>query len=160
MQKLIDNVNDMSDPNVREILEAAQTVAHLARACQLQALRGGQEDLTPLEARVLFYFSHHPGGSLGELVEHAGRDKGQLGRLITGLRERGWLSAETDKNDRRVMRFHLTEQALARQKSMQDQRDELVTAASRGLTVAERLQLLELLNRVRVNLETLPPVKT
>ncbi|HYW55394.1 MAG TPA: MarR family winged helix-turn-helix transcriptional regulator [Polaromonas sp.] len=157
MAKTVDIINDRGNQRAVDILEAVQAVSHLVRSRQLQVLRGGPEELTPLETRVLFYFSHHPGGTLGGLTEHSGRDKGQLGRLIGGLRERGWLSAETDENDRRVTRFDLTEQALRRQKSMTSQRSELSTSAIRGLTGAERQQLLTLLERVRENLEAITP---
>lgn len=157
MRKQIDNVNDVGNRGADDILEAVQAVSHLVRARQLQVLRGAQEDLTPLEARVLFYFAHHPNGTLGELTEHAGRDKGQLGRLVSGLRERGWLLGETDPADRRVIRFTLTDQALLRQNSMTNQRSELTASASRGLAAGERQQLLALLGRIRENLERLPP---
>jgi len=135
------------------VLESVQAVAHLMRSRQLQVLRGGEDDVTPLESRVLFYFARHPGGTLGDLAEHAGRDKGQLGRLLGGLRERGWLRSEIDPDDRRVVRLFLTDEALEREHAMLGYRKALAAAAVRGLTSAERQQLVALLERVRVNLQ-------
>ncbi|WP_119157652.1 MarR family winged helix-turn-helix transcriptional regulator [Caldimonas tepidiphila] len=155
MAKQVDNVNDMGVHGSGDVLDAIQSVAHLVRSRQLQVLRGGEEDLTPLEARVLLYFLHHPGGTLGELTEHSGRDKSQLGRLLGGLKERGWLQAETDEKDRRLVRFTLTERARRRQKSMMSQRSQLIETAIHGFTDAERHSLLALLERVRSNLDSL-----
>ncbi|MCM5682722.1 MarR family transcriptional regulator [Schlegelella sp. S2-27] len=153
MRKSVDNVNGKVAADPGTLLDAVQAVAHLVRSRQLQALRGGQEGLTPLETRVLFYFAHHPGSSLRELTEHSGRDKGQLGRLVGGLREHGWLRAESDEVDRRVTRFFLTDEALKQQQSMLKQRRLLADAAVQGLSAAERQQLAALLEQVRANLE-------
>lgn len=153
MPKNIDIVNNKGDRHAGDVLDAVQAVAHLVRSRQHQALRGGEEDITPLEARVLFYFAHHPGGTLGELAEHSGRDKGQLARMVGGLRERGWLQAQTDEHDRRLTRFTLAPRAAQRHQAMVKQRKRLADAAGQGLTAAERQQLLALLQRVRANLE-------
>ena len=153
MRKSVDNVNGRVATDPGNLLDAVQAVAHLVRSRQLQALRGGQDGLTPLETRVLFYFAHHPGASLRELTEHSGRDKGQLGRLVGGLREHGWLRAESDEADRRVTRFFLTDEALKQQQSMLKQRSVLADAAGQGLSAAERQQLNAPLERGRANLE-------
>lgn len=153
MPKNIDIVNNKDDGVSAGVLDVIHAVAHLVRSRQQQALRGGQEELTPLEARVLFYFAHHPGGTLRELTDHSGRDKGQLARLIGGLRERGWLQAETDAHDRRLTRYALTDRALQGQQAMTKQRRHLAQAAVQGLSAAERQQLLALLGQVRANLE-------
>jgi len=153
MPKNIDIVKDRSNRDPGDVLDAVQAVAHLVRSRQHQALRGGEQDLTPLEARVLFYFAHHPGDTLGQLAEHSGRDKGQLARMVGGLRERGWLQAQADENDRRLTRFTLAPRAAQRHQAMTKQRKRLADAAGQGLSAAERQQLLALLQRLRANLE-------
>lgn len=153
MPKSIDNVNDRGDRDPADVLDAVHSVAHLVRSRQFQALRGQEDELTPLESRVLFFFVRHPGGCLRELAEHSGRDKGQLARLVGGLRERGWLQAEVDATDKRITRFQPTEQARQRQQAMQRLRRRLGEEAVKSLSAAERQQLLALLARLRESLE-------
>lgn len=46
--------------------------------------------------------------TLSALISHSGCDKGQLARLVGGLRERGLLDGRADENDRRNLLLHLT----------------------------------------------------
>lgn len=136
-----------------DVLEAVHAVMHRVRSLQHQALRDGELDLGPMEARVLGYFARHPGATQRDLAEHSGRDKGQLARLVNGLRERGLLDASPDAADRRVTRLHLTDHARQLHQAVQRQRRRLAERAAAGLSEAERQQLLALLARLQHNLD-------
>lgn len=136
-----------------ELLEALHAVMHRLRARQHQALREGEQDLTPLEVRVLAFFARHPGASQRELAEHSGRDKGQLARLLNGLRERGWLEAETDSQDRRVTRLTLSERARRQHQAVLRERRRLAESALSGFDADQRAQLLALLQRLLEKLD-------
>lgn len=154
MRKTLDHVNQSDKPaGADDLLDALHALMHLLRARQHQALRDGEQDLTPLEARVLGFFARRPGATQSELAEHSGRDKGQLARIVNALRERGWLEAHADENDRRVTRLHLSERARAQHQAVQRERRRLAEASLAGLAAAERAQLRSLLERMRANLE-------
>jgi DNA-binding MarR family transcriptional regulator len=154
MRKSVDLVNQVAVEPDDDVLEAVHAVMHLFRSRQYRALRDGLQDLTHMDGKVLGFFARHPGATQSELSAHSGRDKGQLARLIAGLKERGLLEARADEADRRSLRLHLTADGRAVQQALRRRRQRLADAAVDGLSAAERHQLLALLARVRANLET------
>lgn len=136
-----------------DVLEAVHAVMHLARARQQALLRDSPHGLSGMEGRVLGFFARHPGATQTELAAHTGRDKGQLARLIAALRERGLLEGQADAADRRSTRLHLSDAAQALHHDMQRLRQAMAAQAAKGLTVAERQQLVALLAKLRANLE-------
>lgn len=152
MRKTIDHVNQSGISGSDAVLEAIHAVMHAVRARQHQALRDSAQDITPMEARVLGFFARHAGATLVDLARHAGRDKGQLARLIAGLKDRGLLAAEPDADDRRLTRLQLTPRAQAQHAAVQQLRQGLAQVAVDGLSTADQQQLLRLLKRVQDNL--------
>ena len=136
-----------------DVFEAVHAVMHLFRARQYRALRDGPNALGHMDGKALGFFARHPGATLSDLVAHSGRDKGQLARLIAGLKERGLLDARPDAADRRNLRLSLTAAGLAVHRGAQRRRRRLAEAAVAGFTAEQRCQLLALLQRVRANLE-------
>jgi len=156
MRKTIDNVNQpATKPSSSvgdEVLELVHTVMHQLRSQQYQALRDGPLALTHMETKVLGYFGREPGATQSDLVQHSGRDKAQLARLIKGLRERGLLEAEADEADRRNLRLRLTADGQGLLRALQQRTRKLNAQAVAGLSAAEREQLRALLQRLRDNL--------
>jgi DNA-binding MarR family transcriptional regulator len=155
MSKSVDKVNHaramLGDDDV---LELVHTVMHQYRSLQYQVLRDGPHDITHMESKVLGFFAHHPGATQSDLVQHSGRDKAQLARLIKGLRERGLLDAQADPADRRNLRLALTAQGEAVQRALRQQGQKVRALAVAGLSDKERAQLAALLQRVKHNLDT------
>ncbi|MBE7424757.1 MAG: winged helix-turn-helix transcriptional regulator [Burkholderiaceae bacterium] len=150
MRESVDHVNQMAGDDV---VEAIHAVMHLFRARQYRAVRDGASELTHLEGRVLAFFARHPGATQRELAAHSGRDKGQLARLVAGLKARALLQAQVDEGDRRSVRLRLTARGQALQQALRRQSRQLSKAAVAGLTEPERRALVELLRKVRVNIE-------
>lgn len=142
----MDIVNQQDD-----VLELVHSVMHAVRARQQQELRGTGE-LTPLEARVLRFFSRHPGATQSDLADHSGRDKAQLARLLKGLRERGLLDAQEDTADRRQVRLALSAEGEALRRRLRQADRKLGAQAVAGLKEGEARQLAALLLKVRENL--------
>jgi DNA-binding MarR family transcriptional regulator len=137
-----------------EIIESIHAFRRLVRALQHRAVREGpHHDLTPMEGQVLRFLGRHPGAAQSELVTHSVRDKGQMARLISGLRDRGLVEARVDESDRRVHRLYLTSEGAEIDASVQRRRMALARIAASGLDEAERRQLIDLLGRLRVGLE-------
>lgn len=157
MGKAIDNVNQpAAKPSAQsgdEVLELVHTVMHQLRSQQYQAMRDGPLALTHMESKVLGYFGRLPGATQSDLVQHSGRDKAQLARLIKGLRERGLLAAEADEADRRNLRLRLTDAGQGLLRTLQQRTRKVNAQAVQGLSRAEHEQLRGLLQRLKDNLE-------
>lgn len=155
MAEKVDQINQSRDAGAAGALETMHALLHLYRSQQLRALRDAGLALTHGEGRVLGFFARHPGASLSELVAGSGRDKGQMARLVAGLRERGLLQGEPDPADRRVVRLQLSAAGRTAFQALRRQARRLEAQAVQGLHAAEREQLLALLTRVREALQ--PP---
>lgn len=154
MHKTNDNVNHSQKNNEDGVLDLIHTIMHQYRSLQYQALRDGPHDITHMESKVLSFFGRHPGSTQSDLAKHSGRDKAQLARLIKNLRERGLLDAAEDQNDRRNVRLSLTADGQNILTVLRQQGKHLNNKAVTGMEQAEQLQLLQLLRRVKSNLET------
>jgi DNA-binding MarR family transcriptional regulator len=105
-----------------------------------------------MEGKVMNYFARHPGATQSDLVAHSGRDKGQVARLLAGMKDKGLLDASTDEKDRRVVRHFLTEKAKNLHSDVKRQRQQLSRLAVSGFSADQKQQLLELLRQVQMNL--------
>ncbi len=161
MRKQVDNVNHVdsaSTPSAQAlaadaVIELVHVVMHQFRSRQFQALRDGAHDVTHMESKVLGFFSHHPGATLSDLVAHSGRDKAQLARLVKGLRERALLDAESDAADRRNVHLTLSAEGHAVQQALRREGRAMNARAVDGLSAQEQAQLVDLLGRVKANLD-------
>ena len=109
IRSIVDTLKQSPTETADEIAESVHTLMHLYRAQQYRTLRDGTHELTHMEGKVLGFFGRHSGATQSELVAHAARDKGQLARVISALRERGLLEAQADAADKRILRLHLTQ---------------------------------------------------
>ncbi len=134
-------------------IELIHVVMHQFRSMQFQALRDNGHGLTHMESKALGFFSRCPGATVSDLVAHSGRDKAQLAKLVKGLRERNLLEAETDAADRRNIRLRPSAAGRAIQQAVDVQGQVLNQRALRGLNDSEQAQLVELLARVKANLD-------
>lgn len=148
-----DNVNHSGEARRDAVLELIHAIMHQYRSQQFQALRDGQHELTHMEAKVLAFFGRHPGSTQSELARHSGRDKAQVARLITALRERGLLLGVPDPADRRNTHLSLTEAGKAIQLAAQAEAVKLNVQALRGMNDEQQQVLLGLLMQVKDNLD-------
>lgn len=151
MRKQVDVVNH-SASLAEEVVESVHTVMHRFRSLQFQALKEGAHDLSHMEAKALGFFAARPGATQSELVQHSGRDKGQVARLIAGLRERGLLEAGADASDKRSVRLQVSAAGRALQQQVRREAQRVSARAVAGLDDAECRQLLALLAKLRDNL--------
>lgn len=147
---MIDTVKQSTEPDA--VFEAMREVMLLLRARHHRG-EPAEGELAPMEHKTLGFFTRHPGATLSDLAAHSGRDKGQLARLVAGLKARGLLEAESDPEDRRNLCLRPTAAARAVHQAGQRRMRRLAAAALEGVSEDERAQLLSLLLRVRGNLE-------
>lgn len=142
----------MIRPTTTDVTDRLLAVMHGLRRHLQQALREDAEGLNPMEARCLNYFALHEDHTQSDLVQHAGRDKAQIARLVKGLHERGLLQGQADPADGRVQRLRLTPAGQALQRRLQQHRARFEKALTAGLSAQERATLLALLDRLQHNL--------
>jgi DNA-binding MarR family transcriptional regulator len=153
MQKLVDQVNQKP---AEDVLETMHAIMHLYRSAQQRSLRDGPNDLAHMEVKALGFFARHPGATQSDLVAHSGRDKAQVARQIRALRERGLLDAQADEADRRSSRLSLSEAGRAVHAALHSNDGRLKEQALLGFKDEEKAALVELLARVRANLQAMP----
>ena len=136
-----------------EVLDRLHTLMHGLRRHLQEAVREDGEGLGPMEARCLGYFMRHEGATQSDLVQHAGRDKAQIARIVKALHERGLLQSTPDPDDGRCQRVTLTEQGRSMQRTMQLRRQRFERAMLAGFSDSERAQLQAQLDRMLANLD-------
>ena len=156
INKQVDIVNHIVMAEKDEVLELMHAVMHQVRARQLRGAGESPNDIGPMEGKVLGFFSRQPGATQSDLVAHTGRDKGQIARLIAGLKDKGLLQAQPDAQDGRVTRLHLSKAAQAMHLNVQRQRQKLSALAMAGMSTEQKRQLKELLQTMHSNLQQLP----
>jgi DNA-binding MarR family transcriptional regulator len=154
MPEQVDNINQCAAdaPAGDEVLELVHQVMHRYRSHQLRGVRASTQELTHMDSRVLAFFGRCPGATQSDLVQHTGRDKAQLARLIKGLRERGWLVGEADPADRRSIHLRLTPEGETVHRALRAHASTVQAQAIAGLTPTEHTELLRLLQHVQRNL--------
>jgi DNA-binding MarR family transcriptional regulator len=153
MRNIVDEVNQNPPSPALEVLERVHAIMHLYRSAQQRSLRAGPHDLAHMEIKVLGFFARRPGATQSDLAAHSGRDKAQLARLIRGLRDRGLLDATADEMDKRRTRLALSDEGKEMFAALYRHDGALAEAALAGIADADRATLLDLLERVRANLE-------
>ncbi|SDD03364.1 DNA-binding transcriptional regulator, MarR family [Massilia sp. PDC64] len=153
MRNIVDQVNQNPPSPALEVLERVHAIMHLYRSAQQRSLRAGPHDLAHMEIKVLGFFARRPGATQSDLAAHSGRDKAQLARLIRGLRDRGLLDATADETDKRSTRLALSEAGKEMFAALHRHDGALAETALEGISETERATLLDLLERVRANLE-------
>lgn len=140
-------------PAETEVLDRLHALMHALRRHLHEAGRDDPQALPPMEARALAYFVRHPGHTQSDLVQHAGRDKAQIARIVKALHERGLLHSEPDAADARRHCISATPAGRAAQQATRQQLVQFEKKLTAGLSASERAGLIALLDRLK------PPVK-
>ena len=155
MEKEVDKVNRFLSSGEGEVMEAMHTIMHLYRSRKYGALpidAGGAGEISHMESKALGYFARRPGATQRDLVQHSGRDKAQVTRLVQGLRDKGLLEARQDEYDRRSTRLFLSPQGATVFANMHRHGQQLAARALADLSLEERGQLAGLLAKVEARL--------
>ncbi len=108
--------------------------------------------ITRAQWLVLTRLHRRPGASLSELAEMMEVEKATAGRMIDRLVANGWVERRTARDDRRVKRVYLTEDAERVHKRIWRVAEETVEAALADLSARESRLLMDLLQRIKTTL--------
>jgi MarR family transcriptional regulator, transcriptional regulator for hemolysin len=142
-------------PGWRRVESALMATARRIREVYDHHLAEWGVNLT--QAGVLAYLEEFGPVSQTKIAAHLGRGRAATGVTIDGLDARGLVERQPDPEDRRVWLIHLTDRGQALIKPI-TQVDELLREELRsGMSRADRLALVELLQRVQSNLRDSTP---
>jgi DNA-binding MarR family transcriptional regulator len=135
-----------------DIGEKLHALVHRMRRHLQHTVRDRPDAGTPMEWRALGFFARQPGACARDLVEHSGRDKAQVARLVRGLVDRGFLEAATPTQDQRVQPLRLSAAGRQEARRMQLQRERIDQRMLASLDERERRMLSDLLDRMHAAL--------
>jgi DNA-binding MarR family transcriptional regulator len=113
--------------------------------------------LTRSQWLVLSLLHRRPGVSQSELAEMLEVERATAGRMIDRLERKHWLVRRPDRDDRRINRLYLTEDAKDVQAEMGRIAEELLDDAMASLTEGEREALGEMMERMKAQLQSMGP---
>lgn len=109
--------------------------------------------LKGLHARMLIDVCEHSGLSQDGLAQRMRIDKSNVARQVAVLEENGFLLRKPSGEDKRVMCLYPTQKTLELLPGLQEETERWEHVLLGVLTPGERIQLLELLHRVRTRIE-------
>ncbi|VVN97916.1 MarR family winged helix-turn-helix transcriptional regulator [Pseudomonas fluorescens] len=101
---------------------------------------------------VLAYVSRHDGMTQSDLANMLEIGKAALGCLIDRLESSGFVERRPDATDRRIKRIYLSDQGQETVQKMSAQSHEMSERILEGMSMKERRQLAEQLDKVKQNL--------
>ena len=120
------------------------------------AARASDMPLTPALHRLLFNVDRRPGCRQVELAEWLEVTPVTVGRMIDRLEKQGLVRRESEPGDRRVFRVYTTTGAGPLLTQINAKAEQTRERAFRGMSAAQRRQLLEGLAVLRDNLQAAP----
>jgi MarR family transcriptional regulator for hemolysin len=117
----------------------------------------GEIDLTLPQCKVLGHLSRHEGISQARLAELTDTDPMTLVRTLDRMQQDEWIERRADPTDRRAHRLYLRDAAKPIMNRMWKIADQARQEALSALSLAERDQLVSLLERVHGTLLQLEP---
>jgi DNA-binding MarR family transcriptional regulator len=154
MTNNVDNVNQYPPRSGEDIADEIHAIRHLFKRQRYAGAKLQDHELTHMEARVIFFVGNQPGATQSDAVSHFGRDKAQLARLIGTLRNEGLIETRTDAADKRMQRMFLTARGASIAGDAKRERRRLSALAVQGFKAEEQKALMQLLSRIRKNLES------
>jgi DNA-binding MarR family transcriptional regulator len=116
-------------------------------------------NLTRAQWRALKRISHGEGMRQSELAEQLEMEPIAIGRAIDRLQKGGFVERRADPADRRAWRLFLTPRAHAVVDDMEQISGELFRHAQRGVSAADMRTLIDVLGRMKENLNALDGAK-
>jgi DNA-binding MarR family transcriptional regulator len=104
--------------------------------------------LRPVEFSLLSLIHHNPGVTSRRLSEALAIQPPNLVGKVANMLDKGWITRQTDAQDKRALVLTLTASGLEIIKKAESLAEELETAASIQLSIEERETLIQLLKKV------------
>lgn len=115
---------------------------------------GDKRDITFSQGKVLWYLHKrgHENVTMKDLEQFFDCSHATVSGIVSRLAEKGYVTVETDKNDRRAKNIFITEKERASFKNMQNRHKMIEERLLKGFSEEEREQFFGYLDRVYENL--------
>lgn len=117
-----------------------------------KVMKGNRFELAPMHQKALAYFCRFPGATQQEMVDHSGRDKAQITRLLKELEIKGFISREKDESDKRSYRITVMKKGQDAFRELQQHEDYIFGKLLEGFSENEIFLLKKSLEKMRNNL--------
>lgn len=105
--------------------------------------------LTPIQHLILEALWHEEGLSAGDIGKRLLLDAATLSGVLDRMNESGWIIKETDPEDKRILRIHLTKKSKGLKSSLMKERKQANEEILRDLTLEEKIIIKRLLRDVQ-----------
>ena len=110
--------------------------------------------LAPSHGEIFFSLYRYTRMSMRELAERINKDKSTVTALVDKLCKLGYLHKDKDPDDQRITNVSLTEKTLALEPDFGEISKMMYDRIYRGFSQEDKNTLVELMARVKKNLET------
>ncbi len=144
------NINNI---NVDLGLEMALTASVYRAAGQKTLKVHGCDNITREQLGILLLLSLTDGLYQTQIANILGKDRPNITRMIDILEKKEFIRREKDESNRRILKVFLTQEGRKRADIAKPLKDRMNTAQYKNMTDEEILTLINLLQKVRKNIE-------
>ncbi len=105
--------------------------------------------ITPIQHLILEALWHEDGQSAGDIGKKLVLDAATLSGVLDRLAAGGWIVKETDDEDKRMIRIHLTKKGLELRPTLSEERDQANQELLAEMTLEEKVILKRLLRDIQ-----------
>jgi DNA-binding MarR family transcriptional regulator len=105
--------------------------------------------LTPIQHLILEALWDEEGLSAGDIGKKLLLDGATLSGVLDRMNESGWIIKETDSEDKRILRIHLTRRSKRLKTSLTEERKQANEEILRDLTLEEKIIIKRLLRDIQ-----------
>ena len=110
-------------------------------------------DLTAAQSEAILYYADHSGNSIKALAQHLNISHQAARKLVEKLKEKQFLAMQVSDEDRRYVNVSLTKAGEALSRELKNRGFSVGSSMLQGFSDEEKETLLDLLERIRKNLE-------
>lgn len=133
--------------------EIALTSSAYRAAGQKTLKSHGVDNITREQFGILLVLSLGDGLYQTQIANILGKDRPNITRMIDVLETNGYIRREKDENNRRILKVFLTDKGKKKAEIVKPLKDRMNDAQYRGMSDEEIFTLVNLLRRVRKNIE-------
>lgn len=133
--------------------EIALTSSAYRAAGQKTLKSHGVDNITREQFGILLVLSLGDGLYQTQIANILGKDRPNITRMIDVLETNGYIRREKDENNRRILKVFLTDKGRKKAEIVKPLKDRMNDAQYRGMSDEEIFTLVNLLRRVRKNIE-------
>lgn len=137
------------------VAEQIHLIRRLYQARLGRAYTNAGPELVYMAGRILDYIARNPGSAQVEIAAYFHRDKGQIAKVVGNLRKQELIEPE-EGSSRRSQRLVLTDLGHQARLRSQEVRDHVARLGVANLDTREQQLLINLLTKMRRNLESEP----